>query len=39
MIPGAPHKEGTQREMPNRLKASFEINKHESIARSCFKCS
>jgi hypothetical protein len=27
MIPGAPHKEGTQRETPNLLEASFKSNK------------
>jgi hypothetical protein len=30
MIPGAPHKEGTQRATPNRLEASFKSNKCES---------
>jgi hypothetical protein len=29
-IPGAPHKEGTQRATPNRLEASFKSNKCES---------
>jgi hypothetical protein len=31
MILGAPHQEGTQRETPNRLEASFKSNKHESM--------
>jgi hypothetical protein len=35
MIPGAPHQEGTQRETPHRLEASFKSNKHESKARRC----
>jgi hypothetical protein len=30
MIPGAPHKEGTQRVTPNHLEASFKSNKCES---------
>jgi hypothetical protein len=30
-IPGAPHKEGTQREMPNHLKVSFKSNKRKSM--------
>jgi hypothetical protein len=29
MISGAPHQEGTQRETPNRLEASFKSNKYE----------
>jgi hypothetical protein len=31
MIPGAPHKEGTQRAMTNHLEASFKSNKRESM--------
>jgi hypothetical protein len=30
-ILGAPHQEGTQRETPNLLEASFKSNKHESM--------
>jgi hypothetical protein len=37
-FPGAPHGEGTQRAMPNRLEASFKSNKHESINQSHRKC-
>jgi hypothetical protein len=33
MIPGAPHKEGTQRAAPNRLEASFKSNKRELMPR------
>jgi hypothetical protein len=29
MIPGAPHKDGTQPEMPNRLEENFKSNKRE----------
>ena len=31
MIPGAPHKEDTQRATPNHLEASFKSNKSESM--------
>jgi hypothetical protein len=39
MIPGAPHKEVTPREKPNRLEASFKSNKCEPKSRRCIKCS
>jgi hypothetical protein len=38
-ISDAPHQEVTRRETPNHLEASFKSNKHESVARTCFKCS
>jgi hypothetical protein len=38
MIPGAPHREGTQQAMPNRLEASFKSNKCESINQGHHKC-